>query len=98
MVAKIVAMRAVNFSVGQFCTEFQCESLRNDGFFPKSLKILAVRVGSVRRFVAVRPFVSVHVSSVCAGSVLVVLVRFMATLLMPKCVAICSCTVGIGPL
>ena len=33
MVTKIVAVRAVNFSIGPFCTEFRCEHFRDDDDF-----------------------------------------------------------------
>ena len=56
-ITKIVPVRAVDLSIGPFCTEFRCERFRDDAVFRKSLKIWPVRVGSVlpvRRFVAVR--------------------------------------------
>ena len=33
MVTKVVSVRAVNFSIGAFCTEFRCEQLCDDGVF-----------------------------------------------------------------
>ena len=33
MVMKVVLVRAVNLSIGPFCTEFRCERFRNDGIF-----------------------------------------------------------------
>ena len=33
MFTKRVAVRAVNFSIGPFCTEFRCEQLCDDDFF-----------------------------------------------------------------
>ena len=33
MVTKVVPVRAVNFSIGAFCTEFRCESIRDDDVF-----------------------------------------------------------------
>ena len=33
MVTKVVPMRAVNISIGAFCTEFRCEQLCDDGIF-----------------------------------------------------------------
>ena len=33
MVTKLVPVRAVNFSIRPFCTEFQCEQLRDDDIF-----------------------------------------------------------------
>ena len=54
IVTKVVAVRAGNFSIGPFCTEFRCEQLCDDGVFQKSLKIWPVRAGSVRRFAPVR--------------------------------------------
>ena len=59
IVTKVVAVRAGNFSIGPFCTEFRCEQLCDDGAFQKSLKIWPVRAGSVRRFAPV-PAGSVH--------------------------------------
>ena len=40
MVTKRVAMRAVELSIGAFCTEFWCEPLCDDGIF---LGIMAVK-------------------------------------------------------
>ena len=54
IVTKVVAVRAGNFSIGPFCTEFRCEQLCDDGVFQKGLKIWPVRAGSVRRFAPVR--------------------------------------------
>ena len=33
MVTEIAPVRAVNFSIGPFCTEFRCERFRDDGTF-----------------------------------------------------------------
>ena len=33
MITKLVAMGAVNFSIGTFCTEFRCEQLRDNDIF-----------------------------------------------------------------
>ena len=40
MVTKMVPVRAVNFSIGAFCTEFRCEQLCDDDIFPKKFESL----------------------------------------------------------
>ena len=91
IVTKIVAVRAVDLSIGPFCTEFRCERFRDDAVFRKIENLAgscrfgsagsAVRAGSVR---AGSRFVSVRGGSVRAGSVPAVRVRFVATLTNKK--------------
>ena len=39
IVTKVVAVRAGNFSIGRFCTEFRCEQLCDDDIFWDGLKM-----------------------------------------------------------
>ena len=72
MVTKIVPVRAVDLSIGPFCTEFRCERFCDVAVFQK-IENLA---GSCRFSSAGSRFVSVR-----AGSGLAAPVRFVVTLL-----------------
>ena len=84
----MVAMRAVETPISAFCTEFRCESFRDDSVFLFLLRNWPVRAGSVRTSSGVRAgsvragsrFASVCAGSVRGGSVLALPVQFAATL------------------
>ena len=42
---KIVPVRAVNFSIGPFCTEFRCEQLCDDDIFRDRGQLLGLEIG-----------------------------------------------------
>ena len=45
-ITKVVPVRAVNLSIGPFCTEFRCEQLCDDGIFRDRGQLLAIGVGN----------------------------------------------------
>ena len=45
IVTKVVPVRAVNLSIGPFCTEFRCEQLRDDDIFRDRGQLLGPEIG-----------------------------------------------------
>ena len=45
IVTKVVPARAVNLSIGPFCTEFRCEQLCDDGIFWDQGQLLGPEIG-----------------------------------------------------
>ena len=68
MVTKIVPVRTVNFSIGPFCSEFWCESIRHDAVFQKMLSSQkrshrnSVQNGPIEKFTALTGTIFVSIS------------------------------------
>ena len=45
IVTKVVPVRAVNLSIGPFCTEFRCEQLCDDDIFRDRAQLLGQEIG-----------------------------------------------------